>query len=478
MANIIVYWRGSAELRSELIQALSNEGEQVLTVRSLDEVHDMLGQGSISLLIADGSAGEREASARVVELTTSPKLFKIPVMFISVQATKRAAVLKNQYKTFIPVDLPFSVSDVLAKTAPVLAKRAMSDAAVSGETLAVGKGAPPQPVAVSVAGKLLARANFVEDFDDTLIIPNTNAKGTIQQALNRITDADSWLGLHARRVSFLSSAVTANLNLTPERSNTIKSAGLFLNWGLLEDWGLLQDFTNLRRMDIFLCLDREAIDALARGFERSAGFVQERLKDESAKEVIDCVAAMIQGREGGVRKELHEDAQCVMVAEFINRSCWSGGAWNSFGAYRSIKHLRSGMLRNVDSRIISAAIDSLADAISASVTMGNFVRLSPSQKQESAIEIAKATVEAEMLFDAESISNVSLTDLKPGQRVARPIASLDGQLVLHANVEIDQDIIWRLWQLGAVRALPPQVAIVTPQSAGKQLRAVKRRAKG
>lgn len=466
MANTIVYWRGSAEIRTELIQAFSNEGEQVTTVRSLEEVLDLMPKQTIQMLIVDGSAGEREASARVVELSTTAKLHPIPVMFISVQATKRAAVLKNQYKTLLPIDLPFKVEDVLEQAASVLAKRSAEQKPAAGRA-ASAKAA--QAAAVETADKpapssfnasLLSRASTLDDLDDDFLITDGIKKSAIKGALNRITETDSWLGLHARRVALLAGNITQALRATADRDSAIRTAGLFLNWGILEDWGLLENFNNLRRMDIFLCLDREAIDALGRGFERSAGFVAERLKDEPVKDLLETVSMMIRGQEPNISPELHRDAQCVMVSEFINRSCWGNGAWNSFGAYRSIKHLRSGMLRNVDTVIVDAAIRALGDAIQASSTMTNSFSLTDEQKAEASKTYQDARQKAQKQFPDSETTALSITALEPGQRVARPIAARDGQIVLDANVELDRDHIWRLWQLGAVRALNSTVHVV------------------
>src|SRR5690606_5100682 len=52
---------------------------------------------------------------------------------------------------------------------------------------------------------------------------------------------------------------------------------------------------------------------------------------------------------------------------------------------------------------------------------------------------------------------VSILDLQPGMRLAQPLMAFDGRRVLMEGVRLDRDLIWRIWQLSAIRPLNPAI---------------------
>ena len=48
---------------------------------------------------------------------------------------------------------------------------------------------------------------------------------------------------------------------------------------------------------------------------------------------------------------------------------------------------------------------------------------------------------------------VQLASLTPGMRLSQPLRSLDGKEILSPDLTLDEDLIWRLWQLAAIRPL-------------------------
>ena len=57
-------------------------------------------------------------------------------------------------------------------------------------------------------------------------------------------------------------------------------------------------------------------------------------------------------------------------------------------------------------------------------------------------------------------SKVTLSALQPGMRLMRPVVSTDGTLLLPENVVLDDDIIWKLWRLAAIKPLYTPVCVV------------------
>jgi len=58
-----------------------------------------------------------------------------------------------------------------------------------------------------------------------------------------------------------------------------------------------------------------------------------------------------------------------------------------------------------------------------------------------------------------TVVNIRLSELTPGMRLARPLATLDGKVILQADTLLDQETLFNLWQLCAVRALDARVSV-------------------
>ena len=48
---------------------------------------------------------------------------------------------------------------------------------------------------------------------------------------------------------------------------------------------------------------------------------------------------------------------------------------------------------------------------------------------------------------------IPLSSLQPGMKLARPLVAFDGREILTGDLVLDQDLIWRIWQLAAMRPL-------------------------
>ena len=56
-------------------------------------------------------------------------------------------------------------------------------------------------------------------------------------------------------------------------------------------------------------------------------------------------------------------------------------------------------------------------------------------------------------------SKVGLTELQPGMRLTQPLKAFDGREVLGEDIPLDSDLIWRIWQLSALRPLHDKVVV-------------------
>jgi hypothetical protein len=59
----------------------------------------------------------------------------------------------------------------------------------------------------------------------------------------------------------------------------------------------------------------------------------------------------------------------------------------------------------------------------------------------------------------EGETKVPLDSLAPGMRLSRPLKAFDGRQILSEDLVLDEDLIFRIWQLAAVRPLNSAIVV-------------------
>jgi hypothetical protein len=444
MAELILYWRGMAEVRHDLINCLSEKQFAIQQCRSLDEVLTITEETPPLAIIVDASAGEREASDRCIDLSTAAPLFKMQLMFISVQATKRTKLLQNNYRMFHPVDVPYRLDKIMARIEQIargdfdLEKIEAEARLLEARRRFMSENADPAQLSRTLGGKYFSVANTPEDFDDNLLIPAHPSSEVLQGMLRTMNHKNPWLGCHSRRVAYLSSALANSMALGSSRDAMIRLGALMLNWGLRD-----QDSAVIHH-DMFRDYNEDKIRELSSYYRDSSVAAEQKLKDPEVARTILAASELLLSKVPD-SKELHENAYCILASELIDRSCWSTGFWNPFGAHSAIKRLREKQICFTNEKINRTLIRVLGEAGSWRVTVHNFFGFDGSGA------VTKKS-------KGPNSRAVSLHELHPGMKLAEPLAAQDGKLILSADTELDEQTLYDLWALAAIRALHrPQI---------------------
>ena len=287
MTETIVYWRGSAEVREDLLKALSESAIAIVQVRTIEELLGYLEKHDPSAIIVDGSASQREASDRIVEVGNSDLLEFYPIIFVASQARKRVGVLSGREQIY-PIDVPYRLHHVLRgillllrtpmDVEPDQVIRAMNSPEASGmeiyqsedvlpilsqtdaaaESLAAAlethtdeiestelnfnvadvdtapeqsrkmlrrvednsirnrerlKANPdPGRLSSTYGGEVFAIATHSADFDDEKLFPDRANKDLLKKAFDALEHQDPWAAVHARRVTFVASAMAHSMS--------------------------------------------------------------------------------------------------------------------------------------------------------------------------------------------------------------------------------------------------------------------------
>lgn len=253
-------------------------------------------------------------------------------------------------------------------------------------------------------------------------------------------DAGKWGRLHLYRVSYIASKLAEAIDLADDIRKQLSSA-LFL---------FPQSFVG----DNSDLLKREYHEAKFSAFRRE---LCSRVKDSAmhaalnlqAPEVGNLLATF--GRQIG-REEAVTDsplslaASVLMASDLADRVCFQAGHWNPRRAYLLLKKIRSEQLLDVHPRVLCALVKFLSEA----VTSHPFAFVVPRHLRNDP-KLQKAAKEWREQRVQPNEKKVPLVSLMPGMRLSRPVITYDGREILSGDLTLDQDLIWRLWQLSSVR---------------------------
>lgn len=448
MSAHIIYWRGSAEKRSDLIQALTALGGEVKELRGFEEVLDAVAKQTPDLLVADASSGESETSNRIIELNSTPAIYHVPLVFLGIQAESRLSMLEHQFSKVATVDVPYRLPHAMQRIMDLAGREKFAPAASAAAETRAGepsrrniRPATPEPTAPIKLdlkeGAWIASSRCLRELSSRPALPRHPYTQTINETLRVMHDLNPWLSANARRVGTLSRCAAEMLGAESDRADTLELVGLMLNVGHMEHVGK-NPLSPLKSFPCFLNKESakyvgEFCDILS----KTADLLSEMPEGERACIILAMAAAILEGQEFDDEEDVTIDAQCLVLSELTSRACWRTSAWNPLGAYRVIRELRSGTKLRAHPTVAALYAKLLGDAVRAGIAGDKRKRLD-------------ATKDA---------SCVSIYSLSPGMRVARPIESLDGGTVLGDEVRLDGDLIWRLWQLCAIRPLEDEVLI-------------------
>jgi hypothetical protein len=486
----LIYWRGSGEVRNDILAALSAEGYSLKVVRTFDEVLELCVRSLPALIVVDASAGENEASIRVVELSGAERIQDVAVLFFSNQATARGAVLKKQYSRFLSVDLPFSVSAFLSKLrgflpspspAPdvTLTESETSDAEAPSETVSSRaakkprvrkdsltgvayrnkflRNLDPANLPSSYGGELFCVAEETTDFDDRLLVPENHPKRELlQKALEAYQAESSWLGTHVRRVAFVTSAIANNLDWDAARDMKLRTSAIFLNWALRDQ------HHSILSADMFFPQNQRFVEMLSHAYQQGAEYLAQRAQEKEASTLLSNVSRIIAHGLPDT-PELGLEAQTLLAVELTDRACWGTGVWDPYGAYRALRKLRQGKPIHVVEEVLDGLGRVLSEAASARQSTRTFIAEGEEENAEADKQkkmVHEAMEEAIGLFGGSAHVPVQVADLRPGMMLARPIVSWDGKLILRANIPLSADIIRRLWQMVTIRPIRPPISVL------------------
>jgi len=195
---------------------------------------------------------------------------------------------------------------------------------------------------------------------------------------------------------------------------------------------------------------------LASKIKDSALFVMQDLNLERESKIISLMARLVAGEVKSTDDELSILACALMAADASDRVCYANGSWNPRRAYSLLNRLKRGDIYDYHPSVVCCLVKLLAEAIAARTP----VYLLPKELRRDK-KLREELMNQARLPVTQHERRVPLASLAPGMKLARALIGLDGKEVLAPDIQLDQDLIWRIWQLSAVKPLRPAIVFQT-----------------
>jgi hypothetical protein len=171
----------------------------------------------------------------------------------------------------------------------------------------------------------------------------------------------------------------------------------------------------------------------------------------SEQEILQTISQMITGDYSLKESAIDLVSSTILTTEIVDRICWIDGHWDPRGVNAIMRRFSSGEMPNTHPQVLAVTLKSLCEAIEG---MGaNLLRSQSRVKTTPIATKALLDVKEKELSGVEN--KVSLSKLRPGMKTSQPITALNGKMIIEKDTPLDEDLIWRLWQLAAVRPINP-----------------------
>ena len=147
-------------------------------------------------------------------------------------------------------------------------------------------------------------------------------------------------------------------------------------------------------------------------------------------------------------------ASAIATADAIDRVVFQRNVFQPVATYCVLSRLKRENISFIHPLVLAVLVKILAESVT-SIASG----ISVNKKILKASRLINAAEQIEDIVLRQGESHVPLQGLIPGMRLARPVKSYDGRDVLDEPVLLDQDLIWRLWQLAAIRPMQKNISV-------------------
>lgn len=265
-------------------------------------------------------------------------------------------------------------------------------------------------------------------------------------------EAGAWGELHLYRTAFIAERLAVAMQFSERQRELTKGAALLFAMAFRGPERDLLKKNYLRANASYLRKD------LCSRVKDAAMKLAVELKLTDMGNAVAALARLIGREESAVDNDASQVASLVMASDLTDRICFQAGVWNPRQAHYFLRRLKSEPIPEIHPKVLACLIKFLSEAVQSRTQ----AVLLPKKIRENPELVAAARAIREMEVEEHELK-VPIAKLTPGMRLSRPMLAFDGREILAPNLVLDQDLIWRIWQLSAIRPLNAPVVVTTTQ---------------
>lgn len=430
---------------------------QIATIN--DDLRTILNDPQIDYyLIALCGSNEKSCIANIRNLIEAESLFEYPILVIGKEAHLYEAVLNRSFLMSVTLSYPYKNDDIIAGLTFLerLLNRQKNAKQRQEELKKNSKNQEslnePETVVnlifnhfltLGIDEKNLHGEAYITPLKDCTelgfsYLPTQHEK--FKELVTKLCeDASSWGKKHLHRVSFLTSLVLSNLAISNELKELAKSASF------LYAYSLVMERSNLLKTD---WLGDQSINYRESFAKKILDSNAELIAKHQITELSDILLCMVDVIHGEVieNSEMAIIASTILLADMVDKACWQGTCWNPRAGYRIFNTFKSGkFIRNFHPAAVCCILKILSESLLN--TNHNFYVSESTSKNPLLLQEENDTKKYVPQEDEERVKISALSD---GMVLSKPLKSFDGKEILDADLKLDNDLIWRIWQLSSI----------------------------
>lgn len=459
MQETIIFLDYSKDEYAQLIQGMYSNRSSILFAAGVSDLFRLLSKVQEPLIVVAFPANA-SYEQHLSPLLKAPVLVKFPFVFIGKGMQREEARIGKVLENSITLNAPTTAADVNGALSylrdqrhPLIAKKPEPEGVVSGaqskiptlrETVTLSvpelcfKSLEKRGLQKVQMGCVpLVRNAQIEDFKNLDFIP---ADQRIRRIIDLIVPQLGRKGAgHLYRTASISNRILEKLDVEGTEIQTARNAAMLYSWSFIEKPSLLiKDYLMPNRAH----LRRE----VAQFISSSANRIESELGLGSERAIVNSMSRLL-GDEYQVSDRVEDlISSTIITTDMVNRACWQNGHWNPRAVNHLMHHFSAAEVPDIHPVVLGLTLKILSEALEG---IGANLLTAQALKRNPKLTIVPPVNFAESPSTTEEATPLSM--LVPGMRTSRPVFTFDGRTILNRNTVLDEDLIWRLWQLAAMR---------------------------
>ncbi len=467
LAHDIVILDSADSLPQGFPESIKTSGGTMRYLPTIQEIADKLEELHDPIILVDYHKDEDHAVEIIKEFVSFKNILEIPFLLIGENGEAFDSVLDRYFICSLSINIPQNTQEVLnalsylSRSYPNKLEQPEEEEPESflfDDTEAIAEEFDTtEPSGPAVSEQVFDHLADIPDKEKRLAGDELKAKLTlnhlsemdllpqnprIRESVERVyKELRHWPREHVCRVNYICDRFNEVLNIPQQEREQARIAAL------LFPWSFTKTGSSLLRKNYLIGSSNSKLE-LASKLKDSAMQVMSDLGEQEVGQLIASMAKLIVGEIEPEEEGVSLCASTLTAANLIDRICFQSGYWNPRGANFLLKEARNGNLSMLHPRVLTCVVKFLSEAIAnlpRIFTTTTELRNNPELKQK---ERENYEYEPE-----PNERKVSITSLQPGMKLSKPIMAYDGREILSEEVILDHDLIWRLWQLSAIRPM-------------------------